>query len=285
MKLGLVMEGGAMRGMFTAGVMDVLLKNNIEFDGGIGTSAGAAFGCNYKSRQIGRVIRYNLKVCRDWRFASWRSWIQTGDLYGAEFCYHTVPEIIDPFDCATYATNPMTFYAVCTDVVTGQPVYKECPEINSSILEWIRASASMPLVSRIVEIDGYKLLDGGMSDSIPLRAFEDMGYSRNLVILTRPAGYIKKANPLMWLIKYIYRRYPNLVEIMRNRHKIYNEQTAYVAQREREGAAFVLRPPQPLPVGPVEHRAERIQKAYDMGVQTAEASLSEIKRFIGSVRE
>ena len=280
MKYGLVMEGGAMRGVFTAGVTDVLMRNGIEFDGGIGVSAGAAFGCNYKSRQDGRVIRYNLNVCRDWRFASLRSLLLTGDLYGADFCYHTVPEILDPFDCPAYADNPMKFYAVCTDVTSGQPVYHECPQIDSSTLEWIRASASMPLVSRIVEIDGYKLLDGGMSDSIPLQTFENMGYERNVVILTRPRDYVKKANPLMWLIKLIYRKYPALVEKMARRHTIYNEQTAFAAQREKVGAALVLRPPEPLPVHPVEHDPRRIQKAYDMGVKVGQDNLERIKEFL-----
>lgn len=280
MQFGLVMEGGAMRGMFTAGVTDVLLRNGIEFDGGIGTSAGAAFGCNYKSRQDGRVIRYNLDVCKNWRFASLRSLILTGDLYGAEFCYHTIPEILDPFDRPAYAENPMKFFAVCTDVTTGQPIYHECPQIDSSTLEWIRASASMPLVSRIVEIDGYKLLDGGMSDSIPLQAFENMGYQRNVVILTRPKDYIKKANPLMWLVRIMYRKYPALIEKMANRHSIYNSQTAYISQREKEGAALVLRPPEPLPVRPVEHDPARIKKAYEMGLKVGQDNLQKIKDFL-----
>ena len=280
MHFGLVMEGGAIRGVFTAGVTDVLMRNGVEFDGGIGTSAGAAFGCNYKSRQDGRVIRYNLKVCKDWRFASLRSLLLTGDLYGAEFCYHTVPEVLDPFDCPAYADNPMKFYAVCTDVVTGRPVYHECPQIDGSTLEWIRASASMPLVSRIVEIDGYKLLDGGMSDSIPLQAFENMGYERNVVILTRPRNYIKKANPLMWFIRMFYRKYPALVEQMANRHTVYNEQTAFVSRREEAGAALVLRPPEPLPVRPVEHDPRRIKKAYEMGVKVGQDNLTRIKEFL-----
>ena len=167
-KTGLVMEGGAMRGMFTAGVLDVLLENGIEFDGAIGVSAGATFGCNFKSKQIGRAIRYNKRFCKDWRYCSLRSLITTGDLYGAKFCYDTLPNQLDIFDTETYRANPLKFYCVASDCETGKPVYKELETCDAKDLTWMRASASMPLASKVVEVDGYKLLDGGMTDSIPL---------------------------------------------------------------------------------------------------------------------
>ena len=147
MKTGLVMEGGAMRGLFTAGVIDVMMEKEIEFDGAIGVSAGAAFGCNYKSKQIGRALRYNINDCKDKRYCSMKSLITTGNLYGAEFCYHELPDKLDIFDCETFENNPMEFYLVCTDVLTGKPIYKKCEKADYDCLEWMRASASMPLAS------------------------------------------------------------------------------------------------------------------------------------------
>ena len=192
MKYGIVLEGGAMRGLFTAGVTDVLMEEGITFDGAVGVSAGAAFGCNIKSNQPGRAVRYNLRFCNDKRYCSKRSLIKTGDLFNAEFCYHTVPEKLDPFDFKAYETSKMEFYIVCTDVLTGKPVYHRSSKMDRSGLEWLRASASLPLVSRIVEADGRKLLDGGISDSIPLRFMESVGYEKNIVVLTQPRDYRKK---------------------------------------------------------------------------------------------
>ncbi|MBR5459730.1 MAG: patatin family protein, partial [Clostridia bacterium] len=167
MERGLILEGGAMRGMFTAGVLDVFMENGVELDGVIGVSAGAAFGCNYKSRQHGRVLRYNTKYVRDKRYCGLGVLLKTGDIFSADFCYNEIPLIHDPFDFDTFEKNPVEFYAVCTDLETGSAVYKRLDSRRDNCLEWIRASASMPLVSRIVEIDGQKLLDGGIADSIP----------------------------------------------------------------------------------------------------------------------
>ena len=149
MKTGLVLEGGALRGLFSAGVIDVMMENGVKFDGLVGVSAGAAFGCNYKSRQAGRAIRYNTRFANDWRYCSWRSWLTTGDLFGGEFCYHVMPEELDIFDTAAFDSNPMEYYAVCTDVETGEPVYQKLMKCAYDTYEYIRASASMPLVSKV----------------------------------------------------------------------------------------------------------------------------------------
>lgn len=209
-KKGLVLEGGALRGLFTAGVMDVMMENGIEFDGLIGVSAGAAFGCNYKSRQPGRVIRYNKRYAHDWRYCSVKSLLKTGDLFGAKFAYHTLPDKLDKFDVATFDRHPMEFYAVCTDVTTGEPVYQRLMHHGYAMNEWIRASASMPLASKVVAVEGHQLLDGGIADSIPLRFFEQQGYDKNVVVLTQPKGYVKKPNPLMPLIRLQLHRYPQV---------------------------------------------------------------------------
>ena len=279
-KFGLIMEGGAMRGMFTAGVMDILMQNEIRFDGAIGVSAGAAFGCNFKSNQIGRVIRYNKQYCRDPRFCSIRSLIKTGDLYGAEFCYTTIPYELDLFDCEAYLNNPMDFYVVCTNVETGKPVYRKCITGRDEDLTWIRASASMPIASKVVEATGIKLLDGGISDSIPLKYFESIGYNKNVIILTQPKGYIKKPSKALPFIKVSLKDYPNVYKTMENRHNDYNETINYIEEQEKNSDVFVIRPPEKLPVGRVEHNPDKLQIAYDIGVKTALEQLESIKEFV-----
>ena len=166
MKTGLIMEGGAMRGMFTAGVLDVLMENGLVTDGAIGVSAGAVFGCNYKSHQIGRVIRYNTEYCNDKRYASFKNLVKTGNLYSEQFCYHEVPEKLDPFNEAAFAASPMDFFVVCTDVKTGEPIYHKCRKGDAEDVLWMEASASMPLAAKIVKIGHYGLLDGGVYCSL-----------------------------------------------------------------------------------------------------------------------
>ena len=279
MKKGLVLEGGAMRGLFTAGIIDVLMEENIELDGVIGVSAGACFGCNYKSRQIGRTLRYNLKYCKDPRMSGIRSLLFTGDIYGAEFCYRDIPKKLDIFDTKTFTDSPVEFHVVATDVNTGLPAYHKCTDGGDNDLDWIRASASMPLVSRIVDVDGRQLLDGGISDSVPLKYYQSIGYDRNLVILTRPRGYIKEKNKMLPLMRIRLRKYPNLLIAMENRHNDYNESIKYIWDAEKKGTTFVLCPDEELPINRVEHNPDRIQNVYDIGRQTAMKNLDKIKEF------
>ncbi len=280
MKNGLVLEGGAMRGLFTAGIIDVFMENDIVFDGAVGVSAGAAFGCNYKSDQPRRVIRYNTRFCRDKRFCSVHSLIKTGDMFGAEFCYHEIPEKLDLFDFETYRNSPMKFYAVCTDVNTGMPVYHRCDTMNDTELEWIRASASMPMASRIVSVDGYNMLDGGISDSIPLKFMEKNGYERNVVILTQPRGYTKSKNSLLPLMKVVYRKYPALLKTIENRHIMYNNQLKYVRKAEKESRAYVIAPEEKLPVKRVEHDPEVLREVYRIGRMAGMKHLASIRDFL-----
>ena len=279
MKRGLVLEGGAMRGLFTCGIIDVMMEAGIEPDGLIGVSAGAAFGCNYKSRQPGRAIRYNKRFAKDKRYCSWLSWLKTGDLYNAEFGYHIIPAQYDIFDDQTFDENPMAFYAVCTDVETGKPVYKKLDKATPLTYDWIRASASMPLASKVVELEGQKVLDGGVADSIPLAYFESIGYERNVVILTQPEGYIKEHNPLMPLMRIALRKFPRMIEAMDKRHLMYNEEVEYVRQAEREGRCLVIRPQEELPIGHISHDPEEMQRVYDIGTKTGKKYLEELRRF------
>lgn len=269
-----------MRGLFSAGIMDVMLENNITFDGVIGVSAGAAFGCNYKSRQIGRAIRYNKRFARDKRYCSMQSFLRTGDLFGAEYAYHVVPNEYDIFDNETFEQNPTEFWVVCTDVETGEPVYKRCDQGGDVTFDWVRASASMPVVSRVVELEGYKLLDGGMSDSIPLKAFQRRGFERNLVIMTQPRGYVKKPSRLLPVIRLSLRKYPRVVETMQMRHLMYNDQLAYVEQEVRRGNTMAIYPDAALPIGHISHDPEEMQRVYDIGRETGLRKLDDIKSFL-----
>lgn len=280
MKKGLVLEGGAMRGMFSAGVIDVLMENNIEFDAVVGVSAGAAFGCNYKSKQIGRTIRYNMKYIKDPRYCSFRSLIKTGDMFGKDFCYNEIPNKLDPFDNDTFKKNPVEFYVVATDINNGKAVYKKLDSADGYGLSYMRASASLPLVSKPVKIDGKELLDGGIADSIPLEFFINKGYEKNLVILTQPKDYIKKKNSLMPLMKISLRKYPKLIEAMANRHILYNNQIKYTEDAEKNGSAFIIRPSEKLPIGRLEKDPEVLKAVYDLGRKEAIKNLDKIKEYL-----
>lgn len=279
-KKGLILEGGSMRGMFSCGIIDVFLENGITFDGAVGVSAGAVFGCNLKSKQKGRALRYNKMFCKDKRYASMRNFIKTGDVYGADFCYHEIPDRLDVFDRETFASNPMEFYIVATDIETGRPVYHKCKDGGEEDLLWMRASASMPLASKIVEIGDRKLLDGGMADSIPVKFLERRGYDRNIAILTQPLDFEKKKNKYLGLIRVVYRKFPNLIKSMATRHLRYNRTTAYIRERELSGELFVIRPPEALNIGSVEHNPDELDRVYEIGRKVALERLDEIKAWL-----
>ena len=280
MKKGLVLEGGGLRSLFSAGVIDVMMENQITFDGMIGVSAGATFGSNYKSGQIGRALRYNIALKDDPRYISWRSFFKTGDLVGAEFSYHVMPTELDIFDYEAYRQNPMEFHIVCTDAETGEPVYKQLDIMDYEGLEWVRASASMPIVSKPVPLKGRKLLDGGIADSIPLKHFQELGYERNIVVLTQPKGFFKKRTKLMPLFHLTMRKYPAIIKAMGRRHLMYNEQLRYLAEEEKKGNILLIYPEDILPIGRTELNEEKMRHVYQLGRKTAEEQLLKIKDFL-----
>lgn len=277
-KTGLVLEGGAMRGMYTAGVLDVFMENGIEFDGVIGVSAGAICGCSFVSGQVGRTIRYNKKYCTDKRFMSFYSLLTTGDLVGDKFCYHTIPEELDPYDNEAFLRSKTKFYSVCTNLETGEPEYILMKDMVKDI-DYLRASASMPYVSRTVEKDGMKLLDGGCSDSIPVRAFMNMGYEKNVVVLTRPADYRKKPEK-KGLARIFYRKYPKFVKRLATRPEEYNKTVEDIMQLEQEGKIFVIRPKRPLEIGRMSHDVKEIIRTYERGRSDAFDCLEEMKAWL-----
>lgn len=268
-----------MRGMYTCGIMDVMMECGLLPDGVVGVSAGAAFGCNFKSGQAGRALRYNLRFAGDRRYAGLWSLLTTGDYYNAEFAYHVVPRDYDVFDTVAFEASPMEFTLVCTDVETGKAVYHRCTKADYEFLEWIRASSSLPLVARVVEVGGYKLLDGGIADSIPLQYFQSRGYDRNIVVLTRPAGYVKQPSGITPLVKVFYRKHPRLVEAVAHRHEMYNAQLDYVAREEAAGRALVFRPDPALEIGHVCSDRAVLQRTYDQGRRAALARLDEMRRY------
>ncbi len=280
MKTGLVLEGGAKRGIYTAGVLDVLLENGIITDGVVGVSAGAIHGCSYASMQAGRSIRYNLKYGRDYRFMSFKSLFLSGNMVDTQFCYHDLPEVLDPYDNETFMREGIEFYAVCTNVETGQAEYIRCNDMFADI-DYIRASASMPLVSQIVEVDGKKLLDGGIADSIPLKAAEKLGFEKNIVVLTRPQGYRKKKPHFTWLLSWIYRKYPKFVKTCLNRYKVYNDELDYVTEQEKAGRVLVVRPSRLIKISKMEQNLNIVQEMYELGRSDALKLLDKIKEFIG----
>ena len=280
MKTALILEGGAMRGMFTCGVMDVLMENGITFDGAAGISAGAVFGCNFKSGQIGRPVRYNKQYCRDPRYCSIRSLIRTGDLYGADFCYRELPNVLDPFDKDAFARNPMEFYVGATDVETRECFFHLCTDGGETDMLWFRASASMPMVSRPVQIGDRRYLDGGISSAVPYAFMEQQGYDRNVIVLTQPKGYRKlpQASLPMGLL---LRRMPKILAAMERRHEMYNRQMEELDRMEADRAALVLRPPESLRIGHTEKNPEELERVYRMGRDTAEKRLAEIRSWLG----
>lgn len=279
MKTGLVLEGGGKRGIYAAGVLDVLLENNIWADGLIGTSAGAVNGCSYVSNQYERNLRCNIRFAKEKRYMSIYSLITTGNVVGTDFAYNILPNKLEVFDYDAFEKSPVAYYVTCSNVETGKAEYIQCKSLRGKNMDYLRASASLPYVSQIVEIDGKKYLDGGICDSIPLKAFQDMGYEKNLVVLTRPRGYIKKPENNL-LANLYYRKYPAFVTALRNRYAVYNRTLKYIEQQENQGNILVLRPSESIRVGRMEQDPERLKQMYELGKNDAGQMLDAIASFL-----
>lgn len=275
---GLILEGGGMRGIYTAGVLDVFLDHGIDFDGVIGVSAGAIHGGTFVSRQRGRNLRYYKKYCTDKRFISINNLIKSGDIVGEKFCYHTIPDELDPFDYDTFKKSPVRFYCGCSNIETGKAEYLPICDMKKDI-EIVRASASLPYVSKPVIIKGIRYLDGGCTDSIPVEAFRKMGYKHNVVVLTRDKDYVKKPESAL-LPKLFYKKYPLFAKAITNRHKNYNETVERIEEFERQGEIFVIRPQKPLEIGRLEKDPQKLQEVYDIGIRDAEKSLQDMLKWM-----
>ncbi|WP_301099273.1 patatin-like phospholipase family protein [Otariodibacter sp.] len=278
MKIGLVLEGGAMRGMYTAGVLDVFMDNNIQIDGIIGVSAGALFGVNYLSKQRGRSLRYSKRFLNDERYISLKSWITTGNLINKDFAYYDVPFIYDVFDNETFKQSHASFYVTLTNVETGKAEYVKITDPFEQ-MEYFRATSALPYVSKIVQIDGKKYLDGGISDSIPLDKCRQLGFDKIIVVLTRAFEYRKtKINGIFRRI--IYRKYPKFIEVLANRYQSYNDNVHKVVEAEKQGEIFVFRPSKTLPIKRIEKDLNKVQAMYDLGVQDAKRGIGALNTYL-----
>ena len=280
-KVGLVLEGGAMRGMYTAGVLDTFLEENIKIDGIIGVSAGALFGVNYFSKQKGRVIRYSKRFCRNPRYMGLMSLIFTGNIVNKKFAYYNVTKKLDKFNDEEFIKNNTGYYIVVTNLETGKPEYIKLDNCLDN-LEYLRATSAMPLVSKIVKINNKKYLDGAISDSIPVHKFKSMGYDKIIVVLTRSLDYEKKpfSKHIIKLINKKYRKYPKFINALKNRYKMYNETIKDINELENNKEIFVIRPSKTINVKHIEKDKNKLQEIYDLGVKDIQANLKFLNKFL-----
>lgn len=280
MRVGLVLEGGAMRGMYTAGVLDTFLDHDVHVDVIVGVSAGACFGCNLFSKQRGRVLRYNQRFAGDPRNMGFRSLLTTGDIVNKNFAYYVIPTQYDVFDEEAFEAHGGEYWVTVTNVETGEAEYMQMHHLLGDI-EMMRASASMPFCSRCVPIGDKKYLDGGIADSIPVRQALSMGLDKVIVVLTQPADYRKRPmNPA--LIKAFYRKYPNLCRTLMERHDRYNAQAEDVAQLEREGRIFVIRPHEALNIKRLEKDPAELARVHGIGLADGEARMAALKAYLNA---
>ena len=283
MKTGLVIEGGGVRGIYAAGVLDAFMEAGLTFDGVIGVSAGAIHGCSFVSEQKGRSLRYYKKYSSDPRFMSFRNWLKTGNLVDTDFCYHELPDKLDLFDHDAFEKNETKFYVTCSNVETGKAEYIHLTDMRKEI-DYLRASASLPYFSEIVEINGKKYLDGGVSDSIPIDAFRKLGYGRNVVVLTRDKSYRKKPE-MKKLSSAVYRKYPKFISALHERHTSYNRTLKRIMELEKQGEIFVIRPVKPLEVGRMEKDPKKVEETYLAGYKDARRKMKELKNWLEQNKE
>ena len=279
MKVGLVLEGGGMRALFTAGVLDALLDiKELDIDGIVGVSAGALFGVNYVSGQKERAIRYNKKYARDKRYMGFYSWITTGNAVNEEFAFYEIPFKLDVFDQEKFKESKIDFHVVMTNIENGQAEYILIEDVLEQ-MEYLRATSALPFASKIIEINGKKYLDGGISDSIPIDYCESLGYDKIILILTRPED-AHKNDKLSFLYKLVYRKYPNLVERLINMGKDYEIVLKKIKDLENKNKIFVIRPPQVLKIGRLEKNEDKIQNVYDIGLNTGIKEIDNLLNYL-----
>ncbi len=278
MKIGLVLEGGGMRGLYTVGVLDALMEQGLRVDEAVGVSAGACNGVSYVSQQKGRGLQVNLDYLGDKRYLSWSNFFHTRSLFGMDFIFEEIPDRLIPFDYQAFQRDPCDFWAGVTDVETGLPVYFGKADLvdNSRV---IRASSAIPVFSPMVEYKGGRYLDGGTSAPIPLdKALED-GCDRLLVVLTRERSYVKQPEKFRWVYRWVFRRHPAMVQALDRRHQVYNQALEQLRQLEGEGRALVIAPKESLGLSRFEKNRERLLAAYREGLEQTKGQMGEILSF------
>lgn len=278
MRVGLVLEGGAMRGMFTAGVLDVFMENNIKVTDIVGVSAGTLFGINYVSKQPKRALRYNLRYINDNRYMSIKSLMRTGNLINKDFTYYKLPFQLDVFDNKTFKQSDINFFATVTNIETGEAEYIKIEDAFKQ-METLRATSALPFISEIIEINGKKYLDGGIANSIPVDYFEKQNYDKIIVILTRPIDYRKKKTTGVQF-KVAYSKYPKLIEKLENRYQDYNDSVERIVELEKKGKVLVIRPDEEITIKRLEKDTDKLQHVYDLGIKNGKESIERVKNYL-----
>ena len=278
-KTGLVLEGGGLRGIFTAGVLDFFLEKNIEFDGCIGVSAGSCHACSYLSKQYKRAFNVSVDYLDDKRYCSMHSLITTGDLFGVDFVYGEIPNKLNPIDNEAFMKSRTRFQAVITNCRTGEAEYPDVKDFRTDTV-YIRASSSLPFLSKMVKINGKLYLDGGVSDSIPIKKSIENGNTKNIIIMTRDKKYRKKQSKLGKISAIRYKKYPKFVELMNTRFSRYNEILEYIYELERQGKVFIIQPETSLNLGRIEKNREKLTNVYNIGYKEAEKRYSAMMEYL-----
>lgn len=279
-KVGLVLEGGGMRGLYTAGILDFFMEKDLYFPYVIGVSAGACNAASYISKQKERSKRINIDYVKNPRYLSYRNLVKEKSIFGMDFLFNEIPNKLEPFDYTTFHSSEQRFIIGTTDCETGNPLYFDKNKCKD-ILGVLRASSSIPLLSPVVEVEGKKLLDGGVADSIPIKKAIEDGFKRNIIILTRNKEYRKKPYKFKLFVKRSYSKYPKLVDKIFNRYKIYNNTLDYIEELENKYNAFVIRPSKPLKVDRLEKNPEKLKELYKMGYEDAKNLYFKMKEWIG----
>ena len=272
-KMGLVLEGGGMRGVFTSGVLDAFMKHDLYFPYTVAVSAGACNGMSYISRQPRRARISNIDYLARYEYIGLRHLVTQGCIFDRQLLYDKFPNQLLPFDFDTYFQHAESFEMVTTNCLTGHAMYLSETHDKQRALDIVRASSSLPYVSKIVNVDGIPMLDGGIADSIPVQHAIDMGYEHNVVILTRNKGWRDHGKDRK--IPYLYKNYHRLRVALSHRHKVYNEQIQLVDDLEAAGKITCIRPLRPLEVGRIEKDTVKLERLYEEGFTLGEAFCKE----------
>jgi predicted patatin/cPLA2 family phospholipase len=278
---GLVLEGGGMRALYTAGVLEYFAEQNLVFPYIIGVSAGICMGASYLSGQRGRNRKVNIDYAGDRRYLSWAKFLRhRQELFGMDFIFDEIPRKLEPFDFQSFRDAPSRFVIGTTDLATGLSRYDEKSDPGFDLLKLLRASSSLPFLAPPVAHAGKWLMDGGIADPIPIRRAEQDGYKRNVLVLTRNENYVKRPSRVHWLVQRKFRDFPAFVEVMRDRHNHYNETLHYANEQQKRGAAFIIRPGQPMEVGRLEQRRDKLEALYLQGYEEAKAVYPQLVRWL-----
>jgi predicted patatin/cPLA2 family phospholipase len=276
---GLVLEGGGMRGVYTAGVLEYFLEQDLCFPYVIGVSAGACNAASYLSKQRGRNRIVNVDYVTDPRYISWRNYFKSRQFFGMDFIFDEIPNKLVPYHYDEFYKNESEFVIGTTDCHTGKPVYYGKKDYGKDMLKVLKASSSLPFIAPEVEFNSRVLLDGGISDPIPIKKAQQDGLKKNIVILTRNRGYTKKPSKFTFMVKRKYPHYTGLQKALTERCRTYNETLCYVEQEEKNGTVLVIQPQEPLTVGRMERNPQKLEKLYLQGYEDARKSIERINQF------